>query len=165
MPIDVQQAAQMWQSGAASQQASQKYAAKTAGKGALQKDRSLAAEPTYQAKMAEVISTGARAAGVSRQDPSAYERGIQTKGIQNRIAGIQAAGAGKWAAGFSPYAPTIDSVRAGFGPKSADVMQNVTQRVGAIATALHNQKVSGGGSGYSGGAAVGGAGGVVRGYM
>jgi len=136
-------AAQMWQMGAASQLASQKYQMKTAGKGGLQKQNSLAAEPTYQARMQRVIQTGARARGVQSQDPSAYERGIQTKGIQNRVAGIQAVGAAGWAAGFQPYAPVIDSVRAGFGPKSDDVLQNVVNRTGRLAQALRQAKEGG----------------------
>ena len=149
MAIDVNQSGQLWLQGAGSSIASQKYQAKTAGKGALQKERSLAAEPTYAAKVTEAVSTGARARAVAAQDPSKYEQGIQTKGIQNRIAGIQAAGATRWISGFQPYAPVIDSVRSGFGAKSADVMQNVTQRTGAIAVALHNAK-KGGAGGYTG---------------
>jgi len=163
MAIDVSSAGQMWLQGAGSSLASQKYQQKTAGKGALQKERSMAAEPTYQAKMQEVLSTGARARGVSNQDPSKYEQGIATKGVQNRVAGIQAAGASRWVSGFSPYAPVIDSVRSGFGAKSADVMQNVTQRTGAIAVALHNAK-RGGAGGYGGTTTYARTGYGVRGY-
>lgn len=162
MAIDVAAGGQMWHAGASSAYASQKYQAKTAGKGNLQKERSLAAEPTYQAKMQEALSSGARARAVSNQDPGKYERGITTKGVQNRIAGIQAAGPTAWANGFQPYAPVIDSIRSGFGPKSADVMQNVTQRVGAIAQGLHNAK-KGGAGGYMGSTATYGRG-SVRGY-
>ena len=152
MAIDVNQGASMWAQGAGSQLASQKYQQKTANKGNLQKERSLAAEPTYAARVTEAVQSGARAAAVSRQDPTKYERAIASKGVQNRVAGINAAGPQAWANGFSPFAPVIDNVRAGFGPKSSDVLQNVTQRTGAIAVALRNAK-KGGVGGYGGGGA------------
>lgn len=133
----------MWQMGASSQLASQKYQMKTAGKGGLQKQNSLAAEPTYQARMQRVIQTGARARGVQSQDPSAYERGIQSKGIQNRVNGIQAVGAQGWANGFAPYAPVIDSIRSGFGPKTDDVLANVVNRTGRLAQGLRQAKEGG----------------------
>ncbi len=154
MAIDVNQGATMWAQGAGSQLASQKYQQKTQGKGSLQKERSLAAESTYAARVTEAVQSGARANAVSRQDPQKYEKNIVSKGIQNRIAGINAAGPQAWANGFSPYAPVIDNVRAGFGPKSSDVMANVTQRTGAIAVALRNAK-KGGVGGYGGASAAG----------
>jgi hypothetical protein len=158
--IDVNQGGSMWIQNAASNQASQKYQMKTQGKGNYQKERSLAAEQSYAQGVMRAAQTGARARAVQNQDPTKYERNIAAKGVANRIQGIQAAGAGSWIAGYGPYAPVVDSIRAGFGPKSPDAAENVTRRVLPLAVGLQNAKRGGGGGstymGATGGRAIAG---------
>ena len=152
MPINVQNAAQNWVQGASSQLASQKYAQNTAGKGQLQKERSAQAEQSYAEGVQAAVQNGTRLKAVQAQDPSKYERMIQGKGIQNRAAGIQAAGANGWATGFAPYAPIIDQVVAGLPARTPDGVQNVMNRTVPLVQALQNAKRGGAGGGAYGGA-------------
>ena len=147
MPIDLGQAAADWFAAATDPKASDKYVRNTRGKGAYQKERSLAAEDSYKAAMEQVLSQGLRAKGVQAQDPDKYERNIAAKGVANRDAGIRAAGQAAWQAGFAPYAAEIDRIVAGFGAKHPKGdPRNVDERVKPIATGLHALKVSGKGA-------------------
>lgn len=117
------------------------------------KAMAMAAAPTFNAVMQDIINRNVWGNAIGVTDPRAFTEGIRAKGGR-RVEGMQFA-AGKWPVKFAPFAEAIDSVRAMLPPRGAPMSDANIGRFMAIIRAVHEAKVrlqggGGAGVGYAG---------------
>ena len=99
-----------------------------------------AAESVYKQAVIEAANAGRYGKGIERAGTAKWKHGATTKGPSRFAAGV-ALGKDAYMKGFAPYQEVIASTSLpARGPKGDPAN---LQRVAAIATALHERKISG----------------------
>jgi len=118
------------------------------------KAMAMAAAPTFNAVMQDIINRNVWGNAIGVTDPRAFSDGIRAKGGR-RVEGMQFA-AGKWPIKYAPFAEAIDAVRAMLPPRGAPMSDANIGRFMAIIRAVHEAKVRLQGGGVGAGAGYGG---------
>jgi len=100
------------------------------------KERMIAGEDLWVEKIQAAAAARARAAGLAEMSEEDWKRAAREKGAA-RIGQGMAAAKDKYARKMAPVLDELRSIE--LPPRTSDVMQNVTQRVGTIATRLHER--------------------------
>lgn len=103
------------------------------------KAMAMAAAPTFNAVMQDIINRNVWGNAIGVTDPRAFSEGVRAKGGR-RVEGMQIA-AGKWPVKFAPFAEAIDAVRAMLPPRGAPMSDANLGRFMAIIRAVHEAKV------------------------
>ena len=98
--------------------------------------KGVAAEQLYADRVQETIASRKRAENLSKVTDQEWKNAALTKGAP-RIATGMSASKEKFARGISEVLTTLQGIT--LPPRTADVMANVTNRVGKIATELHEK--------------------------
>lgn len=102
-------------------------------------DATIQAANSWAAGVQAAVANGTWQAGVQKAGNTTWQQGALTVGVQRWAQGVQAAG-DRYRAGFEPYANVIRATDLpARGPKGDPA--NI-ERVRAIATALHQAKLS-----------------------
>lgn len=99
-----------------------------------------AAADSWGQGVAQAVSNGQFAKGVTAAGTAKWQSAASTKGAQRYPQGVAGA-QGNYQTGFAPYLSVIQSTT--LPPRSPRGSPNNIQRVSAITSALHNKKVSG----------------------
>jgi len=99
-------------------------------------ERAIAGEDLYAQKMQDAISRKSRAAGLRKSSDAEWKKAAGGKGAQ-RIGPGMLASKDKFARGIAEVISTLQGIT--LPPRTADPLQNVTNRVGLIATTLHEK--------------------------
>lgn len=97
-------------------------------------------ETVYKQAVTEAAAQGRFGKGVAKAGSQKWQLGALNKGVQRWGPGVQVAQA-DYAAGFAPYAQTIQSTA--LPPRYAKGDIRNLERTKAITTALHKRKISG----------------------
>lgn len=95
------------------------------------------AKSNYEAGVAGAISADRRGKALAAVSNSDWQSRALNKG-GSQIGSAISMSSDKWAKGFTPYASTLSSVQ--LPPRTTDGMSNLTNRAGAIVSALQAKK-------------------------
>lgn len=98
--------------------------------------RSRAAEELWATRVTAAAAARAREAGLAKVSDADWKKATLEKGKARIGSGMQAA-KDKFATGIGEVLSTLEGIT--LPPKTDDVMANVTNRVGTIATTLHER--------------------------
>ena len=103
------------------------------------KEKAIAGEGLYAAKVQEAIANQSRAKGINKISPEEWKNAAASTGAE-RIGGGMTANAAKRTRNFEPYRQALEGLT--LPERTADPMTNVTQRVGGIVQKMVDTKKS-----------------------
>ena len=101
------------------------------------KEKAIAGEALYAAKVQEAIAAGRRAKALEAVSEEDWKNNAINKGSARIGAGMKA-GAGKWEKNWAPYGDTLKGVN--LPARTASGMDNLMNRAGAVVQAMENKK-------------------------
>jgi hypothetical protein len=107
--------------------------------GKLDRAKSDAAEALYAAKVQAAIAQKSRQKGLNKVTESEMNAAMQATGAQNYRSGTGRS-ADKQAKNVEPYYAALDSLEGKYPARTADPMQNLTNRAGLVVKTLSDLK-------------------------